>query len=99
MAVLVFRESGASIASDAGAATEHSGVSRPAIATKMPRKGTPNVAELSARLFAAYTIDRGSIRLAGCTLEPVPIVHVKGASHSGAAVAEVRLSPSTTSIA
>ena len=48
---------------------------RPSIAAKMPRKPAPNVAELSARLFAAYAIDGGSIRLAGCTLEPVPIVH------------------------
>src|SRR5262249_53397322 len=44
---------------------------------KMPRKPAPNVAELSARLFAAYTIEGGSVRLAGCTLEPVTIVHVK----------------------
>jgi len=99
MAALISRESGALIDSDAGAVTEHSGVSRPGIAAKMPRKGAPNVAELSARLFGAYTIDGGSIRLAGCTLEPMPIVHVKGAADSGAAVAEVRLSSSKTSIA
>jgi hypothetical protein len=74
-------------------------VGRPSIAAKMPRKPAPNVAELSARLFGAYTIDGGSIRLAGCTLEPVPIVHVKSKSRGGAAVAEVRIGPSKTSIA
>src|SRR5215471_4247569 len=87
-----------------GAVTEENAVSRPAIAAKMPRKPAPNVAELSARLFAAYAIDGGSIRLAGCTLEPVPIVHLKGGSRgaAGAVTAEnefevnvVRLSRST----
>jgi len=76
---------------------------RPSIAAKMPRKPAPNVAELSARLFAAYAIDGGSIRLAGCTLEPVPIVHVQGkwrgaAEESGSAVNVVRLSPSTAPV-
>jgi len=71
---------------------------RPPTSAKMPQKPVPNVAELSARLFAAYTIDGGSIRLAGCTLEPVPIVHVhgrgRGAGESDAAVNVVRLNPS-----
>jgi hypothetical protein len=76
---------------------------RPAIAAKMPRNPAPNVAELSARLFAAYAIDGGSIRLAGCTLEPVPIVHVRGkcggAAGGNSAVNVVRMGPSSAPIA
>jgi hypothetical protein len=77
--------------------------SRPCVAAKMPCKPAPNVAELSARLFAVYTIDGGSIRLAGCTLEPVPIAHLQvkgsGAADESAAVSVVRLSPSIAPVA
>jgi hypothetical protein len=50
--------------------------SRAATNNKMPRTPTPNVAELAARLYAAFQVDGGSMKLAGCTLEPQPIVHV-----------------------
>jgi hypothetical protein len=109
MAVLISFEKTQSLEDRAaGAVTEQSGESCPAVTAKMPRKPAPNVAELSARLFAAYTIDGGSICLAGCTLEPVPIVHVKGTSHGGAhkaaadnlpAVNVVRLSSTLTPVA
>ncbi len=45
---------------------------------RMPRCPAPSVAELSARLYAAYTVDGGGMRLAGCTLEPQPIAHARG---------------------
>jgi len=64
---------------------------------KMPRKPAPNVAELSARLFAAYTIEGGSVRLAGCTLEPVTIVHVKARS-SRATEAELAAKSATVNV-
>src|SRR5215471_4111693 len=50
--------------------------SRAVANNKMPRTPTPNVAELAARLYAAYQVDGGNMKLAGCTLEPQPIVHV-----------------------
>jgi hypothetical protein len=46
-----------------------------AVAHKSPRAAAPTVAELSARLYAAYEIANGSARLAGCTLEPQPVLH------------------------
>lgn len=55
----------------------------------LPRRQSLSVSELSARLYAAYEVVGGSVRLAGCALEPRPIVHLK---------AEVRASgaPTTT---
>jgi hypothetical protein len=48
------------------------------VAHKSPRAAAPTVAELSARLYAAYEIANGSVRLAGCTLEPQPVLHCDG---------------------
>ncbi len=45
---------------------------------RMPRLPAPTVAEISSQLYAAYTVEGGMMRLAGCTLEPQPIVHAKG---------------------
>lgn len=49
-------------------------------ATFVPRAGWPSVAELSARLYGAYQVDGGSVRLAGCTLEPQAIIEITGDS-------------------
>jgi hypothetical protein len=48
------------------------------VAHKSPRAAAPTVAELSSRLYAAYEIANGSVRLAGCTLEPQPVLHCDG---------------------
>ena len=45
---------------------------------QVPRLSAPTVAEISSRLYAAYQVDGGSVRLAGCTIEPQPIVHAGG---------------------
>ena len=45
---------------------------------RMPRQPAPSVAEISSLLYAAYTVEGGNVRLAGCTLEPQPIVHATG---------------------
>jgi hypothetical protein len=50
----------------------------------MPSRSAPSVAELSARLYAAYQVDGGSVRLAGCTIEPQPIVHAGGQCNGNA---------------
>ncbi len=47
---------------------------------------SPSIAELSARLYAAYQVLGGYVRLAGCALELRPIVHLK-AKNTGSAVA------------
>src|SRR5436190_4710574 len=60
-------------------------------AQQVPRQLAPSVAELSARLYAAYRIDGGSVRLAGCTIEPQPIVQA-GARCNGNAI-EVYMLP------
>ncbi|HEY2882926.1 MAG TPA: hypothetical protein VGJ15_10840 [Pirellulales bacterium] len=49
----------------------------PAVIAKMPRQPAPSVADLSARLYRAYAVDGGQVRLAGCTLEPQPILHIE----------------------
>src|SRR5262249_9552861 len=51
--------------------------SEPEFVSKMPRQPAASVADLSARLYRAYTIDGGQVRLAGCTLEPQPILHIE----------------------
>jgi hypothetical protein len=50
----------------------------------MPSRPVPSVAELSARLYAAYQVDGGSVRLAGCTIEPQPIVYAGGQCNGNA---------------
>ena len=54
------------------------GTAERTIAHKSPRSAPPTVADLSARLYAAYEIENGSARLAGCTLEPQPVLHCEG---------------------
>ncbi len=58
----------------------------------MPSRSAPSVAELSARLYAAYQVDGGSVRLTGCTIEPQPIVHAGG--RCGGSAIELFLLPS-----
>ncbi|HEY2759106.1 MAG TPA: hypothetical protein VGI75_00145 [Pirellulales bacterium] len=87
------------------ASEERTSAQSPSIVAKIPRQPTPSVAELSAKLYAAYTVDDGTLRLAGCELQPRPILHrfVQSNSTSIAnkilpttAIAEIISSPSVT---
>src|SRR5262245_14571625 len=65
---------------DARDAEQTTAGSLPALEQRMPRITCPTVAELSARLYSAYQVEDGSVRLAGCTLEQIPIVRVTAAN-------------------
>jgi hypothetical protein len=77
---------------------------QPSIIAKIPRQPAPSVAELSAKLYAAYTIDGGNVRLAGCELQPRPILHrilpatsvsANDKTPNSAAVIEIKSSPNS----
>jgi hypothetical protein len=44
----------------------------------LPRGQSPSIAELSTRLYGAYEVQNGNVRLAGCSLELRPTVYVQG---------------------
>ncbi|MCC7083884.1 MAG: hypothetical protein IT427_02625 [Pirellulales bacterium] len=48
----------------------------------LPRGHAPTIAELSSRLYSAYAVDGGNVRLAGCALELRPIVHLRGSTRA-----------------
>jgi hypothetical protein len=53
----------------------------------LPNRQSPSVSELSTRLYAAYEVQGGNVRLAGCALELRPIVHLTALCRASAAEA------------
>ena len=86
------------------ASLETAAAQKPSISAKIPRQPAPSIAELSAKLYAAYRVDGGSVRLAGCELQPRPILHriLHATSDSAgdktpisAAIVEIKSSPNS----
>ena len=68
------------------------------LAHAVPQGQTVSVSELTSRLFEAYTVENGSVRLGGCRLEDRPLLRYtyvigSGTSPSAARLAHVYASP------